>query len=188
MGRPTIQDLRDRDGKPANSLRNLVRHYVITKASGAVWKLLGLIDGDGNKEREDAPIFPGIGIWARPPSSGAPEAIVNMVGAATGNPAIVAMRDEKTRAALDAALGGLKEDETAVFNSSAVVVLKVDGTIEIRSWNGTAQRLVTESDFNAFRSWVLTHAHLGVTTGAGTSGAPSTVAPSGTFTQKLKGQ
>jgi phage gp45-like len=173
MARQTIKSLRDRSSKPVNDLRNLVRHYVVTKAAGAVWKLLGLIDGDGNEEKEDAPIFPGIGIWARPPSSGKPEAVVNLVGASTGNPAIVATRDEKTRAALDQALGGIKAGETTTYGEKSVVYHKADGTIEARSWDGTAKRLLTEDDFEAFKSWV-----------KNTMNSP----PSTAYTKVLKGQ
>lgn len=183
MARQTIKSLRDRAGQPANQLRNLVRHYVVTKAAGAVWKLLGLIDGDGNEEKEDAPIFPGIGVWARPPSSGKPEAVVNLIGASTGNPAIVAMRDEKTRAALDKALGGIKAGETTTYGEKSVVYHKDDGTIEARSWTGTAVPLATKADVDNLRTWLIAHLHSG-----GGGGTPTTTPPAAAGTKKLKGE
>jgi phage gp45-like len=86
--------------------------------------------------------FTGFGFFSRPPSSGEPEAIVTSLGDASAS-VIVAVRDEKTRAAV---VGDLKVGETAMYNAKAVVYAKDDGTIEARSVDGAATELSTKAD------------------------------------------
>lgn len=70
----------------------------------------------------------------------------------TKTPAIVATRDEATR---KAAVGNLAEGETAVYNDKAVIVLKADGTVEIRLVGGVAIPLATKQDLIDLRTKLL---------------------------------
>lgn len=187
MGRPTVAGLRARTGQAAVAIDNLLRHMLVRAARGAVWALTGLVDGDGNEEVEPAvPVYGQLGVWALPPSSGAPEVIVAHLGGKSGNPVVVAARDEATRRALEEALGGLAPGETAVFGAGGVVLLRADGTVEIRSWTGTAKRLVTEDDLAAHRSWVAAHIHADPVSGF--TGAPTVAPPVPAYTSVLKGE
>jgi phage gp45-like len=112
----------------------MVRRMAISLTSKVLWQLVGFQLPDGSKEVSKAEAFTGIGFFARPPSSGSPEAIVVSVGDASA-PMIVAVRDEKTRAAI---VGALKVGESAVYNDKAIVYVKDDGTIEARTATGLA--------------------------------------------------
>lgn len=137
------------------TLAGLVRRMVVKlsgKTSGptrTLWQLLGVKVGE-SEEVVEAEHFLGIGFYSRPGSTGKPEAIVVNVGGANA-PAIVAVRDEKTRAAI---AGAIKAGETMVFNAVAVIYLKDDGTIEIRSPGGAAQALAFQSQLVALRNHV----------------------------------
>ncbi|MBA2718937.1 MAG: hypothetical protein H0U52_06820 [Chloroflexi bacterium] len=120
----------------------------ITLTSKALWQLTGFTLPDGDVETQKAEAFTGIGFFARPPSSGKPEAIVIMVNDAQ-NPVVIAVRDEKTRAAI---VGALEQDESAIFNTRALVVIKADGTIEARSASGVAGLLATKADLAALKA------------------------------------
>lgn len=131
------------------ALKGAIRRMAITLTTKALWQLAGFRQADGTTETRMAEVFSGIGFYARPPSSGSPEAVVTMLGADSASPVVVATRDEATRAAV---AGGLAADETMVFTSQAVVYVKADGTIEIRSHNGSAQSLATNADLAAILS------------------------------------
>jgi len=105
-----------------------VRRMLITYTAKALWQLTGFRKLDGTKETRDVEVFGGVGIAARPPDGAAAEAITVNVGDANA-PAIVAIRDEATR---QASAGDLEADETAVFNTKAIMHTKADGTVEIR--------------------------------------------------------
>lgn len=120
-----------------------IRRVAISLTTKALWQVVGFKSWDGSQETRQVEVFPGLGFYARPPSSGNPEAIVVMIGADASSPAIVATRDEKTRAAI---AGAIAAGETMVFNASAVVYLKADSTIEARSSGGTATELPTKAD------------------------------------------
>lgn len=164
-----------------------IRRMAIRVTARALWQLVGYeIDGEVEAPRAEA--FTGIGIAARPPRSSKPEAIVVNVGDAKV-PVIIAVRDEATRAAV---AGGLVEDETAIFNSAALVYVKANGTIEARTKNGTAVALATKADLDALRS-ALTSAV--VSLGAGGVASVVTAADALTApdpwpkgTKKLKGE
>jgi len=125
----------------------MVRRMAISLTSKVLWQLVGYRLPDGSTEVTKAEAFTGIGFFARPPSSGDPEAIVMSVGDATV-PVIVAVRDEKTRAAI---VGALKIGETAMYTDKALVYVKDDGTIEARSGGGTAAALATKADLDALK-------------------------------------
>lgn len=125
------------------SLRGKLRRFVITLTSKALWQVTGFALGaGGTQEVMTAELFGGIGISARPPDGkqGRAEAIIAMLGNDGKTPVIVAVRDEKTRAAIAQALNQ-QADETVLFNSKAVTYVKADGTIEIRTPTGTAEKM-----------------------------------------------
>ena len=129
----------------------LIRRMVVTLSGGATdprWQLLGVRTLAGDDERVIAEPFLGIGFYARPESDGKPEAIVVNVGGANA-PAVIAVRDEKTRKAI---ANAIKAGETMIFNARACIYLKDDGTIEIRAPGGSAEPLVKRSEFS-------THTH-----------------------------
>ncbi|MGN6103738.1 MAG: hypothetical protein ACTHU0_01415 [Kofleriaceae bacterium] len=134
-----------------------IRRMAVSLTARVLWQLVGFqipgARGASQTETASAEPFLGIGFHARPPSSGKPEAIVLMVGDAQ-HPVVVAVRDEKTRAAV---AGALAENETAMFNSRSVVHIKADGTIEARSAGGTAGPLALHASLvslrEAFQSW-----------------------------------
>jgi hypothetical protein len=109
-----------------------VRRMAISLTSKVLWQLVGFRQLDGSIEVTNAEAFTGIGFYARPPRSAAPEAIVVSIVDAT-TPMIIAVRDEQTRANI---AGGIEEDETAVFNSQAMLLLRRDGTIEVGAGPG----------------------------------------------------
>ncbi len=128
----------------------MVRRMAITLTSKVLWQLAGFQMPDGSREVFNAEAFTGIGFFARPPSSGSPETIVVSVGDASA-PMIIAVRDEKTRAAI---MGAIDVGETAIYTDKAVVYLKSDGTIEARSAGGVAAALATKADVTALANFV----------------------------------
>ena len=182
MSRQNIEDLRERVSRAYHRLRGMVRRVTISLTGNTgQWQAqgyrgIGVDDIEGEKF-DLVEVFPGIGISARPKAGSRAEAIIVHVGAESGHPVIVATRDRSMEVSLE-------EDETAVFNSQAVLILKKDGTVEIRSRTGVAQKLVTWADFT-------NHTH--VTAATGPAVAPTKLAPAGPFgptdgTQKLKAE
>ncbi len=157
-----------------------IRRMAIALTARTLWQLVGHRVGT-QTETIQAETFSGIGFYARPPSTGKPEAIVLMVGDASA-PVVVAVRDEKTRAAI---AGALAEDESAVFNTKAIVHVKADGTIEARSASGVAKSLATKDDIDALKSWALTHTHPAP---GGATSAPTDPPPDADGTNVLKGE
>lgn len=130
-------------------LAGMVRRFVVSIAGASSrWQLAGVKMPSGQEAR-NAEVFAGIGFFARPPAGGSPEAVAVMVGDAN-TPIVVAVRDEKTRAAVAGALG---LDESMMFNTKAVLLIKGDGTLEARSVGGTAHALATKADVQALRDW-----------------------------------
>lgn len=119
----------------------MIRRVAISLTTKALWQLVGHKMPDG-PETFNAEVFPGVGFFSRPPASGSPEAIVVNVGDAK-TPVIIATRDEKTRQAV---VSALKANETAIFNSKSLVIVKDDETIEARAKNGVAVSLATKQD------------------------------------------
>lgn len=144
----TIRDYMADVGPDAVRSMGLVRRMAISLTTKVLWQLVGFRLPGGDSETLPADPFTGIGHYARPPAGSKPEAIAVMVGDAK-TPVIVAVRDEQTRAAV---AGGLTEDETAVFNSQAIIYIKADGTIEARTADGTAVSLATKHDLQILRA------------------------------------
>jgi phage gp45-like len=166
MTGPSIADLQRITDPIIRSLVGAIRRMAIRVTSRPLWQVTGY-EIDGTTETQQAEPFTGIGFFARPPASGKPEAIV-VAAAGAKSPAIVAVRDEKTRAAV---AGTLAEDEAMVYGSTALVHVTAGGTVEARAPGGTAVYLATKADIDALRAW-LANLTLPVTTnGTATSQA-----------------
>lgn len=184
-------------GPTQRLLRGMIRRVAITlvRAGRVVWQVTGQRGGVGGDEVFDVEPFGVIGHFARPPAGGRPEAIVVMVGGSK-SPALIAARDEKTRKLIDAHVG---DGETAIYNGQSLVVVKQDGTIELRSIAGSAGRVATLADIEALTEYIdrqfqntagHTHAVAGaatttIITSAGVGFAPTTPAPTPAGTQKV---
>jgi phage gp45-like len=156
-------------------LRGLVRRFSVTAtAAASAWKLLGLRGLDGEDEAPTVELFQGVGYAARPPASGKPEAIVVNVGGARA-PVIIAVRDEKTYAALRAAGIELAPGEVVIFGTAAggAVYLRAGGKVEIRTAGGTAKALAFQEDLDALRDYIANTLTLPVIGGGGGTAGPS---------------
>lgn len=120
------------------ALRGVIRRMGVSLGAGSLWQFVGVRMSDGKTETRNAETFSGIGFYSQPSSSGKPEAIVVMVGDAN-SPACVATRDEATR---QASVGDLAADEAAIFNSLVRVHCKADGTIELKTVLGIAEKMI----------------------------------------------
>lgn len=180
----SISKLAERTDPLVNRVAGMIRRMAIQTTARALWQLVGYRNPDGTNETMPVEQFGGIGFYARPPASGKPEAIVVMVGGPT-SPAIVATRDEATRAAM---VGNLESDETAVYSSKAVVLIKADGTVEIRSKTGVAVPLATKADVEALRAWAAAHTHAVNLTPTPLAIPSPALPPLVTGTTKLRGE
>lgn len=145
------------------AVRGALRRLVVTLTEGAKWQLSGR-KVTGDQETVDVEVFGGIGYHARPRASGgSPEAVVVSLGG-NGAPVAIATRDEQTRQTV---AGSLDPDETAIHNSQAIVVVKANGTVEIRSANGIAVPLALKSDVEALRTTFIDHTHTGTSVSGG---------------------
>jgi phage gp45-like len=155
-----------------------------------LWQVIGHLLLDGKTEARDAEHFSGLGFYARPKAGSNPEAVVIFLGEGASSPTVVACRDEDVRRAV---VGDLSEDETAMFNSSTVIICRSSGIVEIKAPGGVAEALATKADVQAVRDALHSHSHLYLA-GPGspvgvpspTTGNPSVPAPAGTTI--LKGQ
>ena len=112
------------------------------------------------------------------------EAVVVNVGDSDA-PIVIALRDERTRAAVAAAIAA---DTTILHNSVVGVRLTPEGLIELRSHGGTAGRLATLDDLEELRTYVRNqfsnaggHTHTvagGTTTAIVTVAGPGVTPPS----------
>jgi phage gp45-like len=166
MSGPSIAELNAINDPQMRSLFGMIRRMAVSVTSKPLWQAVGYRIA-ANVETLVAEVFAGIGFYSRPPRNGKPEAIAVFVGGNTKSPAFVAMRDEKTRAAV----ADIAEDETAIFNSRAVVVVKADGTVEIRLASGVAVALATLADVQALWNFITTMVLPVQTAGTATSQA-----------------
>lgn len=178
----TTEQLRDGLTRKAVHAAGMVRRMAITLTSRALWQLTGFTLLDGSRETMAAEPFLGLGIAARPSSSGKPEAIVLMIGDDAKTPVVVAVRDEATRQAI---AGALAADETALYNSKVIAIAKADGTFEVRSKAGVAVALATKADLDALATWIHTAMIVNAT---GATAGTTTPPPSATGTTKLRGE
>lgn len=177
----TVEALRSAIDPTAGRIAGMIRRMAITLTTKALWQLAGFRSYDGSIETRQAEPFGGMGFYARPPASGAPEAIAVMVGDAK-TAVIVATRDEKTRAAV---AGDVQPGETMVYNDKACIYVKADGTVEIRLVGGAAIALPTLASVQALTNAYNGHTH--VAAGVATS-VPSAIAAAPVGTVALKAQ
>ncbi len=142
--------------KPRNrTLAGLVRRMVVTLTRGGRWQLRGFA---ALKEVvTDVEVFQGIGIWARPPAPSSPrratvEAVVLNLGDSDA-PIVIAVRDERTRAAVAAAIA---EDTTILYNSAVRVELTAAGLLELRGHAGAAVPPALLADLSALKTAMAT--------------------------------
>lgn len=187
--RTTARKFRERASEAMHGLRDLARRLAVS-LSGDMWQLEGYTDPVTGKAEvfEGVEVFQGIGIRSRPRRGAGEVVVLNLGGGA--HPVVVATRDREIEVALD-------EDETAIFNSNAVVKILKTGEVLVRAKSGAevivddgggAAALATKGDLDGIRTWLLTHTHTGVTTGAGTSAGPAAPPPAvaGTLVLRAK--
>lgn len=149
----TDEDHARETGPTWRLFKGTIRRLLVTLTSSASkWQLTGVRSRLGGDEVYEAELFPGIGIFARPPDGGSAEAIALAIG---GHklPAIVATRDEATRRMI---ASQVEAGETALYNAAGIVVLKSNGTIEIRSHGGTSQATIRGSTYRSAEDTLLT--------------------------------
>lgn len=181
LGSSRTRQLRTRTNSMGNALRGMVRRLSIGRtAANGLWQLLGLdgldTDDEDEPEREtfdDCEVFPGVGVYGRPPEGTRAEVVVVNVGGKAGHPVVIATRDKATQVELEA-------DETAIFNSTSVVKIKADGTIEIGARTGGSMEWVALGETLATflaqdKTWKDTHVH---PTPMGPSSVPTVASPS----------
>lgn len=142
--------LRDRGSRIVHELHTAIRRMLVAATDGVAWVLDGFIDFDGNVEQEQAEVFTA-GSWYRPADDSGAEAMLVLVGAQSDNPAIIAIRDERARAAIADAIAMAKGEHIVYSPAGSVVYMKSDGTVEVRSKDGTARRLMTVDDGAALK-------------------------------------
>ncbi len=160
-------------GPGARVQRGLSRRMRIRQTSGPAWQVTGH-QIMGNLETVDAEPFTGVGFYARPRASSKAEAVLLTIGDAKHS-VIIATRDEDLRKLWKAELDA-GADVTAIFNSATIVLIKPDGTVEIRSRGGVARALAFKDELEAVDAKYANHLH--ATNG---SGPVSTVLPNPAF-------
>jgi len=146
----TSEDFAEVIGAFRRETAGAIRRMVVGVAQSGVWQMLGhLLFDPTQREQKQVENYPGIGHYAKPPAgTGNAEGIVVQVGGGgANNPALVATRDEGTRAAAFSGGADLVDNESALYNSLGRVYVKSDGTIEIRTHAGVAIKLPTMADF-----------------------------------------
>jgi hypothetical protein len=153
---PSVKELARATDPMLRRLAGLVRRMAVGATAKILWQLTGVRGLDGKSPPIDVEVFSGLGIYARPAADGQPEAIVVNVGGAK-LPVIVATRDAKSLQAMISALGGPPAaGELLLFPPAggAVIYCKADGTVEVRSPAGSAERLATYDSVKALRDHV----------------------------------
>lgn len=181
--RSTPGELAAAVGEGERRLAGLLRRMIVTRTTSAIWQVQGHRLLDDTLETRDAEVFAGVGIAARPSSDDDVEAIVAFPQGGAG-PIIVATRQEAVRRVMAA---DLDADETQLHNSEVLIRIRANGTVEIRSKNGTAQELATKADVVNMRVWLLTHTHSGGTI-LGNTGNPLVAPPAVVGTSVLKAE
>lgn len=117
-------------------------------------RALGRESFDGSYEDDTRGMdqFSPVGVIGRPADDAAVEVVTAFVGGAGHHPVAVTCLDGTRRAVIDAV--GLDADETIVYTSTVIVKLLADGTVEIRSIDGTAVELAKKSDADSLNSRV----------------------------------
>jgi phage gp45-like len=138
---PTVEELNAVNDPDERRARGAIRRLAIKVTSRVLWQLVGY-KIDTLVETWLAEPFTGIGFYSRPPRDGRPEAIAVYAGGAA-SPAVVALRDEKTRARM---AGDLAEGDAALYSGTVGVYAKQSGTVEIRSGSVPAVESTIKGD------------------------------------------
>lgn len=120
-----------------------IRRLAVRVTKGAIWQVLGHRINNV-EEFVDGELFSGIGFFSRPRKKSRAEAIVVSIGDSRHS-VIIATRDEDLRRLWKSELEA-GEDVAAMFSSATIILIKPDGTVEIRSRGGEAQELATKAD------------------------------------------
>jgi len=161
----TTKEWRDQDSSERRSIAGMIRRMAVTLTEGSFWRVVGHLLLDGKREALDAEVFGTLGFYSRPKPSANAEAIVVFPGGAA-NPVIIATRDEDMRKAQ----AQLEQDSALMCNRATLVLIRPNGTVEIRAASGSSAALPTMADFNGIVS-IMNSAG----TGAGTA-LPAAVA------------
>jgi hypothetical protein len=144
----TVKDWRDETATTRREAVGMVRHMAVTLTAGSIWRVMGhLMLDSSTREAHDATVYQGIGFFGRPKANANVEAIVVFPGGAA-NAVVIAVRDEDARRAV----ANLEQNSTAMYNTVSIILIKPDGTVEIRATGGVAGPLVTRAEF-------LSHGH-----------------------------
>lgn len=137
MSRTTVKSLRQRTGKTATALFNLLRRMAVRSTGLLNWKLRGFYDGENNEDI-DVEVFQPGGFASRPTSTAKAETIVAMLGGKGSAAVAIATRDAT---AANAAASDLAAGETTIFTESgARVKIDASGNIEVTpSSSGTVK-------------------------------------------------
>lgn len=129
--RATPREKRQRVGRTARAIANLIRALPATATAIAAWTLRGFSDGDNTESIDDVPIYQGVGFAARP-KSGHGEAVLAHLGGESNSPIVIATRDRFAAAQFEQVAGQLGEGETAVFTEAgAYIKLDAQGNVVV---------------------------------------------------------
>lgn len=134
-------------------LRALITLAKIGNTTRRLWQIVF-----GDSDTELAEVFGPLGYAARPAARGA-RAVVVRAGDGTVS-AVVALQDAQAR------IVELAEDERAIFNDAAHILVKANGIVEIARVGGTGQPVAFKSDCESLdrrvteiERWVNAHVH-----------------------------
>lgn len=183
LDRQLLDQLRHIARPLATRVANTIVRGVITLVDDSVKQQLLQFGGLSGETVDGAENFQPYGL-SSVPLPGAENVTIYPNGDRS-HPLTIAVSDRRYRPT-----GGTPGEVTLHNHVTARLVLKADGTVEIRSAGGTAIKLPTLADYNALRAAFNTHTHVysaGPTAGAVTAVPASTVgAPTGT--QVLKAE
>lgn len=151
----TVYDARHNHRSERRSALSALRRFALTVTSTGFWQGVGMLLIDQKtKETEKAEIFPGIGVYGRPPPGTNSEGVLGYLGNDAMNPVWLAVRDEETRRFVMSQVK-LNADETVIYNTQACLVIRKDGSIVVRfPGNLTDIRLATIDELNALALYV----------------------------------
>lgn len=151
MSGATVAELAAATSPLLRVMRGMVRRFTVSTSRLPIWRLLGVRGADGDDEVVSAEVFSGVGFAARPAAAGTPEVIAVTVGGSKAV-VVVASRDEKTLAGIRATMGELAAGDTLVYSSAAIVHVRANGTVEVRTPAGTAGALARQQNLEALRA------------------------------------
>lgn len=192
----TTEGVRSEGAVQARNVRSVVRRMAVRVTSGPFWQGVGALLLDGiTKEVREAEVFSGVGFYARPPAGANAEGVLVYEDGAE-NPYMVGTRDESTRRKVFPKNAPLGQDETAAFNSSAVLHIKAGKVLAYLVGHiADAVGLAKTSELNNLRAFVAAQFSGPGHTHAVTGGATTTTVPVGSVpavdyvgTTVLKGQ